>query len=226
LLLLAFKESLKSRDLGIVDARTVSFEEPCQERHEQGETMETQGPIEVPPTEFLPGSSVIYAMHGRCNVLGTEMRSLGGESIRFYKLEVKKSSLSRSNRHEPAIWVPVATARDRGLRAPMSKDEADGAMKVLMSREYFFKPNDSWSSTQPKLEATVRLEGGIGLAKVASFLYVLKRKQIVPSTEVIKLQEMIHKLLFRELSEALGEPSRVLEEKVVKGFRAKMIPDT
>jgi RNA polymerase-interacting CarD/CdnL/TRCF family regulator len=188
--------------------------------------METQTPNEMTENEFVPGSSVIYAMHGRCNVLGTETRSLGGESIRFYKLEVKKSTLSRSTRQEPAIWVPIANAKDRGLRAPMTKAEAEEAMRTLSSREYFFKTNESWSSVQPKLETTIRIEGGIGLAKVASFLFVLKRKQVVPSPEVVKLQEIVHKLLFRELSEALEEPVKILEEKTKKGFRSKLIPDT
>src|SRR5689334_1238516 len=132
--------------------------------------METQASTEIIIFEFQPGSSVIYAMHGRCNVLGTEIRSLGGEHIRFYKLEMKKSTLSRSHRQEPAIWVPVATAKDRGMRAPMNKDDAAAAMKILLSREYFFKPHETWSTLQPQLEATIRIEGGIGLAKVASFL--------------------------------------------------------
>lgn len=176
--------------------------------------------------EFQPGSMVIYAMHGKCSVLGTEMRSLGGEKIKFYKLEYKKSSFSRSQKQDTAIWVPVATAKDRGLRAPMSKEEAEIALKVLGSREYYFPVNESWSSIHPKLESTILVEGGIGLAKVASFLYVLKRKQIVASPEVIRLQETVHKLLFRELSDALGEPARLIEEKVNKGFRVKLIPDT
>jgi RNA polymerase-interacting CarD/CdnL/TRCF family regulator len=188
--------------------------------------METQTPSEIPQSEFQPGSSVIYAMHGKCHVVGTEVRSHCGESIRFYKLEIKKSSLSRSNRQEPAIWVPVATAKDRGLRAPMTKPDAEAAMKVLLSREYFFKVSEPWAIVQPKLEATVRIEGGIGLAKVASFLYVLKRKLIVAPSELTKLQETIHKLLFRELSEALEEPTRILEDKVNRGFRSKMIPDS
>lgn len=188
--------------------------------------MDTHTPIETSSNEFPPGASVIYAMHGKCSVLGTETRTLGNKPIRFYKLEIKKSPLSRSTRQETAIWVPVATARDQGLRLPMSPTEADAAMKVLMSREYFFKTTESWSSIQPKLEATIRLEGGIGLAKVASYLYVLKRKQIVPSAEVLRLQETVHKLLFRELSEVLNIPTRDLEEKVIRGFRAKMIPDS
>ncbi len=187
--------------------------------------METQNPIEMPQTEFPPGSSVIYAMHGKCNVLGTETRSLGGESIRFYKLELKKSMLSRSSRLEPAIWVPVATAKNRGLRAPMTKAEAEAALKILQSREYYFRVNEPWLTIQPQLEASIRLEGGVGLAKVASYLFVLKRKQIVPSSEIIKLQETVHKLLFRELADALGEFSKVLEERVSKGFKSKLIPD-
>lgn len=187
--------------------------------------METQTPNEVSQAEFLPGTSVIYAMHGKCQVLGTEVRSLGGESIRFYKLEVKKSNLSRSQRQEPAIWVPVHHARDRGLRAPMSAEEAHAAMKLLLNREYYFKANETWATTLPLLETAIRLEGGIGLAKVASFLYVLRRKQIVSPPEVTKLQETVHKLLFRELSEALGQPARDIEEKVLKGFRSKMAPD-
>src|SRR5689334_19976378 len=114
--------------------------------------METQNPSELSQPEFLPGSSVIYAMHGKCHVLGTETRSHCGESIRFYKLEIKKSALSRSSRQEPAIWVPVATAKDRGLRSPMSKSEAESALSVLLSREYYFKVSEPWSALQIKLE--------------------------------------------------------------------------
>jgi RNA polymerase-interacting CarD/CdnL/TRCF family regulator len=188
--------------------------------------METQGPTEVPQTEFLPGSFVIYAMHGKCHIISTETRTLSGVPILFYKLEVKKSALSRSAKQEPAIWVPVANAKDRGLRAPMSSAEAEAAMKILLTREYYFQVNEPWSSIQHKLENTIRLEGGVGLAKVASYLYVLTRKQIVPSSEVCKLKETVFKLLFKELGEALGELPKTLEEKANKGLRTKLLPDS
>ena len=195
------------------------------EVRQKGESMDTQTPNEISQPEFPPGTPVIYAMHGKCQILGTETRSLDGQSIRFYKLEITKSTYSRSSRQDPAIWVPVLTAKGLGLREPMTKGEAEGAMGVLFTREYYFRPNDSWTSLLPQLEASIRSEGGIGLAKVASFLYVLKRKQIVPTPEVLKLQEAIHKLLFKELSEALGEPSRDLELKVAKGLKSKLLPD-
>lgn len=187
--------------------------------------METQTLSEKPESEFQPGAPVIYAMHGKCQVVKTEVRLLDGANIRFYKLEVKKSSFSRSNRQDPAIWVPVIQARDLGLRSPMTQEEAEVAMKLLNSREYFFDPHEPWSVVHSKLENSIRVEGGIGLAKVASFLFVLKKKQIVPSSEVLKLQETIQKLLFREMSDALLQPIRVIEERVLKGFKAKLIPD-
>ena len=108
----------------------------------------------------------------------------------------------------------------------MTREEAESAMKILLSREYYFKIQESWTVLQHQLETTIRQEGGIGLAKAASFLFVLRKKQIVPSSEVIKLQETVHKLLFREMSDALDIPPRILEEKVQKGFRSKLLPDT
>ncbi len=186
--------------------------------------MESQTPVQV--QEFLPGSSVIYAMHGKCYVTGTESRSHSGKIIRFYKLEVRRPTLSRSLRQEPAIWVPVHTAKEQGLRAPMNTAEAENAMQILLSREYFFKWNESWSTLHTKLESTIRLEGGLGLAKVASCLYVLKRKMVAPPSEIIKLQESVHKLLFKELADATGETMRSLEEKASRGLRSKLTPDS
>jgi RNA polymerase-interacting CarD/CdnL/TRCF family regulator len=188
--------------------------------------MEKHVPSQSDTTPFITGSSVIYAMHGKCSVLGIEVRLQNGNPIEFYKLEVKKSAFSRSNRNDPAIWVPVLHARERGLRAPMNKEEAENAVKILGSREYFFKLTEPWHLVSSLLESTVRLEGGVGLAKAASFLFVLRRKQVVPSSEVIKLQENVNRLLFRELSEALNEPLRILEEKINKSIRVKLIPDS
>jgi RNA polymerase-interacting CarD/CdnL/TRCF family regulator len=175
--------------------------------------------------QFSAGASVIYALHGKCSVLGTETKQMDGKSVSFYRLELKKSNLSRSQKTEPAIWVPVSNAKDRGMREPMNKEQAAEAMSLLNSREYFFKLTDMWNVLQPKFEETIRAEGGLGLAKVVSFLFVLKKKSIVASPEVLKLSENVEKLLFRELAEALNEPIKELEEKVYKGFRNKLKPD-
>lgn len=194
--------------------------------------METQNPQNPTPVsapekkgEFSSGETVIYALHGKCNVLSVEDRSVGGEAMRFYKLEIQKSPLSRSSRHEPAIWVPVASAKERGMRAPITAAEVAAVQSIFSTREYYFELNAAWHSVLPKLESAIRNEGAIGLAKVASYLFVLRRKQVVPSSELIRFQETVNKLLLRELSEATGEQIRTLEERMSKSMKHKLLPD-
>ena len=180
---------------------------------------------QIPNTEFQPGTQVVYGMHGKCQVIEIQSRLVGAENVRFYKLELSKSVLSRSSRKDPAIWLPIASAKTRGLRVPMSHSEGLQAISVLNSREYFFSLQDSWTAVYPKLEDVIRSEGGIGLAKVASYLYVLKRKQLVPASDLLHFQESVNKLLMRELSEALEENSRSLEDRISKLLKQKLLAD-
>lgn len=196
------------------------------------ETQNPQNPQMIPHTtatethvEFASGATVIYALHGKCNILSVENRSVGGESIRFYKLEIQKSPLSRSNRQEPAIWVPIASAKERGMRAPITASEAAPVQAIFSTREYYFELNTPFHSIQPRLEAAIRNEGAIGLAKVASYLFVFRRRQVVPASELIRFQESINKLLLRELSEATGEQPRTIEERMNKAMKHKLLPD-
>lgn len=184
-----------------------------------------------PPTqrnlheEFTPGSPVIYGLIGRCTVIAIETKSIGQNSLRFYKLESKKTPQSRAKNLESAIWVPVHHAKEQGLRAPANSNEALEALQILQGREYFFKTTDSWSEVHPTLEQTIRSEGILGLAKVFSYLYVLKRKQLVSHSEFTKFHELVHRLLFRELSESLAESMRAIEERVQKGLKTKLTYD-
>ena len=192
--------------------------------------METQNNLQPEvreAREFATGENVIYSLHGKCSVIGIETRQMveGQPPIRFYKLEVQKSTFSRSTRQEPAIWVPVSSARERGLRAPLSATDAEAVFKVINSREYYFVLTESWSSIQPQLEHAIRMEGGIGLAKALSFLHVLKRKQIVASPEVARMYETVSKLLIRELADATSDTPRNIEDKIARGMRQKLIPN-
>jgi len=177
------------------------------------------------PNDFPSGSTVIYGLQGKCTVKSIENRMIDGKQVSFYKLEVQKSAFCRSTRQEPAIWVPLNQAKENGLRAPIQATETDGIFKILDNREYYFQVNEPWANIQPKLEATIRNEGCAGLAKVASYLYVLKRKQIIPSPAVARMIETVNKLLLRELSDCLGQPIRNLEARMSKSLRHKLLPD-
>ncbi len=191
-------------------------------KHECGSPIYNGGRMEA---AFKIGDSVIYGMHGKCSLTGIETRTVSGESIVFYKLEVQKPALSRSTRQEPAIWVPVNAAQDRGLRTPITKDQAEEIFKLMASREYYFNASEAWQTVQPKLESIIRAEGAIGMTKALGYLHVLKRRQIVPTPEVARMSENVNKLLMRELSEATGESIRALEEKASKLMRQKLLAD-
>jgi RNA polymerase-interacting CarD/CdnL/TRCF family regulator len=174
---------------------------------------------------FETGTTVIYPMHGKCTIVATENRQIDGKTVPFYRIEIQKSSFSRSSRQEPTIWVPVASARDRGLRLPLNAEQAQAVQQIFSSREYFFDAHATWATVLPQLEQTIRAEGGIGLAKVASYLFVLKKRQVVPTQEVAKFSESVNRMLFRELSEVTGETIRELEVKATKSMRPKLLPD-
>ncbi len=176
-------------------------------------------------TLFVVGDTVIYPLHGKCQITGIESKTVGGQSIAFYKVEVVRSAFARTTRKEPAIWIPVSTAAERGLRRPMTNEMLATVWSLLENREYFFAGSDSWGVAQPKLEAAIRSEGALGLAKVASYLHALKRRMIVPSTEVAKMSENVEKLLVREISELTGEQVRTIEERMHKAMRHKLLPD-
>lgn len=186
--------------------------------------MQTDSTPEFSP-EFSKGTAVVYGMHGKCCITGIETRLIQGTNVPFYKLELHKSTLSRSKKKEPEIWVPVGAARERGLRLPISQEEAKAVLEILGNREYYFPITDSWSTVQHKLEVCIRAEGAVGFAKVISYLYVLKRKQIVPTPEVTRMFESISKPMLRELSEALSETLKTLEERIHKLLRVKLTHD-
>lgn len=176
-------------------------------------------------TTFTVGDTVIYPLHGKCQITGLESKMVSGQSITFYKVEVIRSVFARTSRKDPAIWIPVKSAAERGLRKPLSADNLGKVWAILESREYYFSSSDSWSSLQPKLESTIRHEGAEGLAKVISYLYALKKRLIVPTSEVAKMYETVSKLLSREISDATGEQVRAIEERMQKAMRHKVLPD-
>lgn len=167
----------------------------------------------------------MYGLFGKCSISGIETKVIAGKATSFYKLEVVKSTLSRSTRPEPAIWVPLDSARAKGLRPAADTALADEVLKILASREYYFSVHEAWSSILPKLEATIASEGALGLAKAYSYLWVLRKKQIVPAPETNRLFESVQKVLFRELGEALQVPPRAIDEKVTRALRNKAAPD-
>jgi RNA polymerase-interacting CarD/CdnL/TRCF family regulator len=175
---------------------------------------------------FEVGTTVIYSTHGKCVIRGIEQRSINGSEVSFYKLEVQKPTLSRSVRPEASIWLPVNSEQARNLRTPMDTQTAEQVLSLLGDREYYFSLQEPWSEIFPRLEACIRDEGAVGLAKAYGYLHVLERKhhQLLP-VEISRFQETVKKMLLRELTEALGQQMRQTDEQVEKLLRKKSTYD-
>ncbi len=189
------------------------------------QTPQTATELSTHTSAIRVGDTVIYHLHGKCTIVGIETKSVGGQNFPFYKVEIQKSSFSRSTKKEPAIWIPVENAHLKGLRQPANAEGIAAAWAILENREHYLSTTDAWNITQSNIEALVRQEGIVGLAKATSFLYVLKKRFFVPPSEIVKLSETVMKLLTREISDTTSETPRELEERINRAMRYKLYPD-
>lgn len=172
------------------------------------------------------GDLVVYGMFGKCRVLSVESRSIGGETQDFYKLEPVRHWIGKPTRKEPAIWVPVKSAESQGLRSPLAEEALDAMNAILSSREYYFTLGEAWHVIYPQLDAAIRTEGATGLAKVVSYLFVLRKRVTVPSSDMNKFWENTLRLLLREICDLTQETSKQAEERIIKLMKPKLQPDT
>ena len=176
-------------------------------------------------THFEVGTEYVYGLNGRCILASIEPRIIEGKTSTFYKLHKIKNTFSRSTKTDLAIWIPASRAVEMGLRKPLATSALDSILTILTSKEFYFNPNDHWGTLQIGMEAGVRKEGPIGLAKAYSFLYVLTKRQVVPTPEVSKLNETVSRLFVRELADALQITTKEAEEKAHKMMRPKLLAD-
>jgi RNA polymerase-interacting CarD/CdnL/TRCF family regulator len=173
--------------------------------------------------EFEIGQVVIYGVHGKCLIKTIESRSMNGQNVSFYKLEIAKQSAMK--KQDSFIFVPVSSAKQRGLRIPANEDTSQKILHILSDPEYFFEMSRNWQQTFQKLKLAIETEGAIGLAKVINFLHAMKKKQSNLSADIIKFEAQVFKQLVRELAESLEEPSLKIEEKIESIFKTKQIQD-
>jgi RNA polymerase-interacting CarD/CdnL/TRCF family regulator len=193
---------------------------PASQTHDQRETKGVDQTLKCPI--FPEGAIVSYGIQGLCVIQKQETRTIGGTSTLFYKLEKLKSPLSRSQKQEPSIWVPVKDAEKMGLRAVVTREELEASYELLKSTEVFFNLEAKWSDVQPLLERTVRVEGFSGVMKVFAYLFMLEKRQIKLTPETARFAETISRILYREAVQASGDSLKNLESKIIKNLRSKI----
>jgi RNA polymerase-interacting CarD/CdnL/TRCF family regulator len=172
------------------------------------------------------GDAVFYGIHGRCTIAAIEARNVGGRSMAFFKIEPQRAVPVRPGRHDSAIWLPVETAAQSGLRPVLSAAEVEKVYESLGGSECAFHLKAPWHRVQPQIEAALRSEGPVALAKAEGYLHLVKQRDLVPPRNLVKFAELIHRLLVRELVAATQESPKSIEEKVERLLRQKLRYET
>lgn len=176
---------------------------------------------------YKVGDEVSYGLHGKCVVTGIETKELSVGNVSFYQIRSIKNPITAKNpnRKDPFILVPVDSAAAKGLRRPMSKEEAETALKLLADRDYHYDMSETWVSKQKTLEEAMRVEGSAGLAKVVGHLYVMIKRDAVPPNSVVKFYENVYRIFLRELSESLSAAPKELEPIINRALKTKLSYD-
>lgn len=176
---------------------------------------------------FKIGDEVSYGLHGKCVVTGIETKEIASSSVTFYQIRSIKNPITAKipNKNEPQILVPVDNAASKGLRALMTKGEAENILKFISEPDYHFDLSQTWVSKQKQLEECIRKEGSTGLAKVVGHLFVMTKRDAVPPSEIQKFFQSAFKILNRELADSLDIQTKDMEPLLLKALKTKLSKD-
>ncbi|MCQ2247751.1 MAG: CarD family transcriptional regulator [Treponema sp.] len=153
-----------------------------------------------PKTEFSVNQKVVYPSQGLGKITDVFKREFKGEQVYHYKIFIEVSDMY--------VIVPVENAHMFGIRAVVSKDEAQKALDSIS--EEFEPPTSDWKLRyQQNLE--LQKKGTIlDIAAIVRCLYHRSKVKELPILER-KLYDNAKKLLEDEIAEAFGISSKEVE---------------
>jgi len=111
--------------------------------------------------EFTAGDFVVYPAHGVGRVEGVETHSIAGQTVTLYAITFEKERMT--------LKVPVAKAKNSGLRRLSSKDRIKVALETLQGRSRVRRT--MWSRRAQEYEAKINSGDPVSIAEVVRDLY-------------------------------------------------------
>jgi CarD family transcriptional regulator len=115
--------------------------------------------------EFAVGDKAVYPAQGVVEVIRIEEKDLGGARQSFYVLKILNT--------DHKILVPVASAKDRGLRQVISEEEIQEIMDILRERTIAFD-KQTWNRRYRSFKEKIDTGSIYDVAEVMRDLYRLK----------------------------------------------------
>ncbi len=163
----------------------------------------------IEPENFDVGSTAVYPAHGVADVVGVETKSVGGQDLHFYRLQVRGSGLT--------ISVPINKASENGMRPLVGPDEIDQVFELLRDRDV---PMDrqTWNRRQRVFMEKIRTGSLHEVAAVYRDLSLLRSEKTLSHGE----REMLRtarNLLVGELAVARGSSESEVAEELDSMFK-------
>ncbi|NVB42643.1 CarD family transcriptional regulator [Pseudenhygromyxa sp. WMMC2535] len=158
---------------------------------------------------FDVGSTAIYPAHGVADVIGLETKSVGGQAVRFYHLQVRGSGIK--------IIVPIDKACENGMRPLADTDEIDRMFEILRDHDV---PTDrqTWNRRYRNFMEKIRTGSLHEVAEVYRDLSLLRSQKTLSHGE----REMLRTardLLIGELAVARETSESEVAEELDSMFK-------
>lgn len=156
--------------------------------------------MEKNDTEFSIKQIVVYPSQGVGEVMEIFERELKGEKVPYYRIYIPVSDMD--------VLIPIAKAKDQGIRSIVSKEQAEKAIDLL--GEDFEPLTSDWKLRYQQNMDLLKKGSVEDIAAIVRSLYHRSKIKELPIQER-KLYDNAKKLLEDELSYALGKDPTEIE---------------
>ena len=156
---------------------------------------------------FRKGDFVVYPTHGVGKILGVETQEVSGHSLQLIIIHFEKDRMT--------LRVPVAKAKNSGLRKLSSRKVMDAALQTLKGRSRVKRA--MWSRRAQEYEAKINSGDIVAIAEVVRDLY---RSESQPEQSYSERQ--LYEAALDRLSREIAAVQRVTETEAIKEIEAAL----
>ena len=156
---------------------------------------------------FKKGDFVVYPTHGVGKVLGVENQEISGHTLQVIIISFDKDRMT--------LRVPVAKARNSGLRKHSSRKVMETALQTLKGRSRVKRA--MWSRRAQEYEAKINSGDIVAIAEVVRDLY---RSDTQPEQSYSERQ--LYEAALDRLSREVSAVQRITETEAIKEIEAAL----
>jgi CarD family transcriptional regulator len=157
---------------------------------------------------FSVGDKAVYPAHGVAEVVGVEIREIGGNKQTFYVLKIIDTGMK--------IMIPTRNVAAVGLRGVMSDRDVKEVYTILKSKEIAVE-SQTWNRRYREYMDKIKTGSVFEIAEVIRDLSLLKKGKDLSFGER-KMLDTARQLLVKELAIAKDTTEAKIEQEIERIF--------